>query len=143
MLVKSPQVSPSLKITYLSTVCQLPRSKATSISEVIHTYASLTSDYTFASGHLPTKNLFYPHSALQLLGKLSSEENHSPQPATNVLTMSKRWFLRWHVTSCQGNLSLHILLLNFSFDDLLDGGFPCGRITEVCGQPGVGKTQFW
>uniref|UniRef100_A0A183S7G4 DNA repair protein RAD51 homolog 3 n=1 Tax=Schistocephalus solidus TaxID=70667 RepID=A0A183S7G4_SCHSO len=25
---------------------------------------------------------------------------------------------------------------------LLDGGFPCGRITEVCGQPGIGKTQF-
>ncbi|KAM3174851.1 hypothetical protein ACTXT7_009667 [Hymenolepis weldensis] len=35
-----------------------------------------------------------------------------------------------------------ILLMYCSFDDLMDGGFPCGRITELCGQPGVGKTQF-
>ncbi|VUZ45800.1 unnamed protein product [Hymenolepis diminuta] len=32
--------------------------------------------------------------------------------------------------------------MHCSFDDLMDGGFPCGRISELCGQPGVGKTQF-
>ncbi|THD26561.1 DNA repair protein RAD51 like protein 3 [Fasciola hepatica] len=29
-----------------------------------------------------------------------------------------------------------------SFDEILGGGFPTGRLTELCGQPGVGKTQF-
>ncbi|CAH8558984.1 unnamed protein product [Heterobilharzia americana] len=29
-----------------------------------------------------------------------------------------------------------------SFDELLGGGFPTGRLTELCGEPGVGKTQF-
>ncbi|KAG5450392.1 DNA repair protein rad51c, partial [Clonorchis sinensis] len=29
-----------------------------------------------------------------------------------------------------------------SFDEMLGGGFPTGRLTELCGEPGVGKTQF-
>ncbi|CAH8545635.1 unnamed protein product [Dicrocoelium dendriticum] len=29
-----------------------------------------------------------------------------------------------------------------SFDDMMGGGFPIGKLTELCGPPGVGKTQF-
>ncbi|XP_063979770.1 DNA repair protein RAD51 homolog 3-like isoform X3 [Diachasmimorpha longicaudata] len=29
-----------------------------------------------------------------------------------------------------------------ALDALLDGGFPCGSITELCGAPGTGKTQI-
>lgn len=28
-------------------------------------------------------------------------------------------------------------------DDLLGGGFPLGKLTEVAGAAGVGKTQLW
>jgi RAD51-like protein 2 len=27
-------------------------------------------------------------------------------------------------------------------DGMLGGGVPLGKITEICGAPGVGKTQF-
>ncbi|CAH8518305.1 unnamed protein product [Schistosoma turkestanicum] len=36
----------------------------------------------------------------------------------------------------------YIVSMCRSFDDLLGGGFPTGRLTELCGEPGVGKTQF-
>ena len=29
-----------------------------------------------------------------------------------------------------------------SVDEMLGGGVPLGKITEICGAPGVGKTQF-
>ena len=28
-------------------------------------------------------------------------------------------------------------------DEMLGGGVPLGKITELCGAPGVGKTQTW
>jgi len=28
-------------------------------------------------------------------------------------------------------------------DDVLGGGVPVGKTTEICGAPGVGKTQLW
>lgn len=28
-------------------------------------------------------------------------------------------------------------------DTLLGGGIPVGRTTEICGAPGIGKTQLW
>ena len=28
-------------------------------------------------------------------------------------------------------------------DEMLGGGVPLGKITELCGAPGVGKTQIW
>ncbi|XP_078741721.1 DNA repair protein RAD51 homolog 3-like [Lampetra fluviatilis] len=30
-----------------------------------------------------------------------------------------------------------------ALDSLLGGGFPTGAVTELCGAPGVGKTQIW
>uniref|UniRef100_A0A5K3F0C5 DNA repair protein RAD51 homolog 3 n=1 Tax=Mesocestoides corti TaxID=53468 RepID=A0A5K3F0C5_MESCO len=108
-----------LTVEQIASVCHLPRSKAASVADIIQTYSSLNIGYIYATGHCLTNNLFYPHSALHLLHHQSMDLSIPERsPATGVLTMSK------------------------NFDDLLDGGFPCGRITEICGQPGVGKTQF-
>lgn len=30
-----------------------------------------------------------------------------------------------------------------ALDDALGGGVPVGKTTEICGAPGVGKTQLW
>ncbi|XP_071992383.1 DNA repair protein RAD51 homolog 3-like [Engystomops pustulosus] len=30
-----------------------------------------------------------------------------------------------------------------ALDDILGGGVPLAKVTEICGPPGVGKTQLW
>ena len=35
-----------------------------------------------------------------------------------------------------------IVTFNSAIDEMLGGGVPRGKITEFCGVPGVGKTQF-
>ena len=39
-------------------------------------------------------------------------------------------------------LQSHIVTFSAGVDGMLGGGVPLGRITEICGAPGVGKTQF-
>ena len=39
-------------------------------------------------------------------------------------------------------LQKYIVTFCAKFDSMLGGGVPLGRITEICGVPGVGKTQF-
>ncbi|KAH8871936.1 DNA repair protein RAD51 like [Schistosoma japonicum] len=41
-----------------------------------------------------------------------------------------------------GKRCSYIVSMCRSFDDLLGGGFPTGRLTELCGEPGVGKTHL-
>lgn len=36
-----------------------------------------------------------------------------------------------------------IVTFSSRLDAALGGGAPVGRVTEVCGVPGVGKTQLW
>lgn len=36
-----------------------------------------------------------------------------------------------------------LITLIKELDDKLAGGLPLGIITELCGAPGTGKTQFW
>lgn len=36
----------------------------------------------------------------------------------------------------------HVITFSSSLDDLLDGGIPLGKVTEICGPPGIGKTQL-
>lgn len=36
-----------------------------------------------------------------------------------------------------------IVTFSSQLDAALGGGVPVGRMTEVCGVPGVGKTQLW
>lgn len=36
-----------------------------------------------------------------------------------------------------------IVTFSSQLDECLGGGIPVGKITEVCGVPGIGKTQLW
>lgn len=36
-----------------------------------------------------------------------------------------------------------IVTFSSQLDAALGGGFPVGKTTEICGAPGVGKTQLW
>lgn len=37
----------------------------------------------------------------------------------------------------------HIVTFCARVDDMLGGGISLGKITEICGAPGIGKTQMW
>ena len=39
-------------------------------------------------------------------------------------------------------LQSYIVTFSAGVDGMLGGGVPLGKITEICGAPGVGKTQF-
>ncbi|KAM7541435.1 hypothetical protein Aperf_G00000033654 [Anoplocephala perfoliata] len=108
----------TLTVEQIASICKLSKFKAASVLSTIQNYTNLRKFGSFSDVN-SSSNLFYPHSALQMLYPSHSNLNNvGPPGISNVLTMSK------------------------SFDELMDGGFPCGRITELCGQPGVGKTQF-
>lgn len=36
----------------------------------------------------------------------------------------------------------YIVTFSLRVDEMLGGGVPMGKITEFCGAPGIGKTQF-
>lgn len=36
----------------------------------------------------------------------------------------------------------HIVTFCAALDEIIGGGIPLGKITEFCGGPGMGKTQF-
>lgn len=38
--------------------------------------------------------------------------------------------------------STPIITFNQAIDDMLGGGVACGKLTEFCGVPGIGKTQM-
>lgn len=44
-----------------------------------------------------------------------------------------------HQEETQGN----IVTFCSKLDTVLGGGIPVGRTTEICGVPGIGKTQLW
>ncbi|BHF60761.1 DNA repair protein rad51c [Sparganum proliferum] len=108
-----------LSVDQISSLCGIHRQKATSVLEILQNYSKLV---VFGSVGSTARDLFQPHTALELLKleghKVGDEISGSSTDSGHIVSMCK------------------------SFDDLLDGGFPCGRITEVCGQPGIGKTQF-
>lgn len=37
----------------------------------------------------------------------------------------------------------HVVTFSAGIDGLIGGGVPIGQITELCGVPGIGKTQLW
>lgn len=37
----------------------------------------------------------------------------------------------------------NIVTFSSLLDEALGGGLPLGKITELCGVPGIGKTQLW
>ncbi len=36
-----------------------------------------------------------------------------------------------------------VVTFSQSIDEMLEGGVPVTKVTEVCGPPGIGKTQLW
>lgn len=44
-----------------------------------------------------------------------------------------------HQEQAQGS----IVTFSSRLDGVLGGGVPVGKTTEICGAPGVGKTQLW
>lgn len=67
--------------------------------------------------------------ALEALQAASS--GHGVAPVTALELLQKEEEFRSIVTFCS------------QLDEALGGGVPVGKVTEICGAPGVGKTQLW
>ncbi|CAL8099170.1 unnamed protein product [Calicophoron daubneyi] len=103
-----------LSVERLCSICAIGSEAAYAALRLIQRYLRLT-DEKYGKGEFCLSNI---HSAYDLLSEVSSGPTGAyPEPQAIV-------------TMCR------------SFDDVLGGGFPIGRLTELCGEPGVGKTQF-
>jgi len=71
--------------------------------------------YDNLDDHAPS---FPPHPGSALCGRSALEVLRSEERATPIITFSAR------------------------VDEMLGGGVAPGKITEICGAPGTGKTQF-
>ena len=40
-------------------------------------------------------------------------------------------------------MAKRIITFSQRIDEMLGGGVPVCKITEICGSPGIGKTQLW
>lgn len=76
----------------------------------------------------------YREMALDGVSELSSLLANSPT-AYELLGGENFWRTGKPLTSA-------VVSMCRSFDDMMGGGFPIGKLTELCGPPGVGKTQF-
>lgn len=70
---------------------------------------------------------------LQML--LCDAHPHQQRAATESITVLDLL----HQEQAQGS----IVTFSSKLDDVLGGGVPVGKTTEICGAPGVGKTQLW
>lgn len=79
-----------------------------------------------------------------MTGKPTSSSNDGSYPSSSVDSYSTR------VPTGKSALELlkaeqlqgYIVTFCAKVDAMLGGGIPLGKITEVCGPPGVGKTQI-
>ncbi|OON15058.1 hypothetical protein X801_09149, partial [Opisthorchis viverrini] len=97
----------------LASTCGIDLDAARDALHVIHRYQDLTN---FQEPGIPSFLRDIP-TAYELLNAFAS-----PQGTTAIPDV--------------------IVSMCLSFDEMLGGGFPTGRLTELCGEPGVGKTQF-
>ncbi|VDP53908.1 unnamed protein product [Schistosoma margrebowiei] len=107
-----------LSVDRLATICGVNTKTARSALDIVHRY----NQSSIECMDMNNIGLFGLCTAWDLLGALQTVDENSP-------VKGKRY--NYIVSMCR------------SFDDLLGGGFPTGRLTELCGEPGVGKTQFW
>ncbi|CAH8554479.1 unnamed protein product [Schistosoma mattheei] len=106
-----------LSVDRLATICGVNTKAARSALDIVHRY----NQSSIECMDMNSIGLFGLCTAWDLLGTLQTVDENSP-------VKGKRY--NYIVSMCR------------SFDDLLGGGFPTGRLTELCGEPGVGKTQF-
>ena len=111
----------------------------------------LTNQSIFYLKHTATSlEVNIPHSQAAEILKVVNGESHTPNKSFGTLSPLS-------VTSGSPNIStglsalemlkaeqLQSYIVTFSarVDAMLGGGVPVGKITEICGAPGVGKTQF-
>ena len=72
----------------------------------------------------------------QTPSRSSAADNHSdgkphPQAGRSALEMLR-----------EEQQQSYVVTFSAQVDGMLGGGVPLGKITEICGAPGVGKTQF-
>lgn len=70
-------------------------------------------------------------NVLELLQAVRGEGGDAWSSSTSLELLQKEGESRSIVSFCS------------QLDEALSGGVPVGKITEVCGTPGVGKTQLW
>ena len=88
-----------------------------------------------------------PHSQAAEILKVVNGVSHTPSKSSGTLSVTNG---RPHISTGVSALEmlkaeqLHSCIVTFSaqVDGMLGGGVPVGKITEICGAPGVGKTQF-
>ncbi|KAA3674121.1 RAD51-like protein 2 [Paragonimus westermani] len=97
----------------MASICGVDLDAARTALRVIRRYYDLTCDRPVG---LPSCLIEMPTAYDLLMG---SESNETGVPCPNAV-----------VSMCR------------SLDDILGGGFPTMKLTEVCGEPGVGKTQI-
>lgn len=68
------------------------------------------------------------------------QQNDGTKPSEEAETVKKRTALELlEKEQTQG----FIVTFCSALDDILGGGVQLTKITEICGVPGVGKTQLW
>lgn len=93
-------------------------------------YKDLKHSSYLASFHVRPADATIPQQeALEVLQAVRTGEGGASLTALELL--QKEGEFRSIVTFCS------------RLDDALGGGIPVGKVTEICGAPGVGKTQLW
>ena len=91
-----------------------------------------------------------PHSQAAEILKVVNGVSHTPSKSSGTLSPHSVTDGRPHISSGVSALEMlkaeqlqsYIVTFSAQVDGMLGGGVPVGKIAEICGAPGVGKTQF-
>ena len=69
----------------------------------------------------------------------SGTKNNHPLPSGGIASGGHSALELLKVEQLKG----YVVTFCAKVDAMLGGGIPVGKVTELCGAPGIGKTQFW